>query len=124
MTERNWINRVIFLETITGVPGMIGGMMRHLRSIRTMERDQGWIHNLLNESQNQRTHLFHFLKLRHPGILGRISIVLIQGIFFNSYFLAYLISPSFCHRFVGYLEEEAVETYSAMIESLDKGLLP
>ena len=50
MKERNWINRVIFLETITGVPGMIGGMMRHLRSIRTLERDQGWIHNLLNES--------------------------------------------------------------------------
>ena len=26
MDERMWMNRVIFLETIAGVPGMIGGM--------------------------------------------------------------------------------------------------
>ena len=47
MTERDWMNRAIFLETVAGVPGMIGGMQRHLRSIRTLERDHGWIHHLL-----------------------------------------------------------------------------
>lgn len=26
MTERDWTNRAIFLETVAGVPGMIGGM--------------------------------------------------------------------------------------------------
>ena len=26
MNERDWINRFIFLETVAGVPGMIGGM--------------------------------------------------------------------------------------------------
>lgn len=69
-------------------------------------------------------HLFFFLNLRHPGILGRLSIALAQGVFFNAYFLAYMISPSFCHRFVGYLEEEAVHTYSVLIDNLDKGRLP
>ncbi len=34
MTEIRWMNRLIFLETIAGVPGMVGGMCRHLRSIR------------------------------------------------------------------------------------------
>jgi hypothetical protein len=28
----------------------------------------------------------------------------------------YAISPKFCHRFVGYLEEEAVYTYTKIIE--------
>ncbi len=35
-----------------------------------------------------------------------------QGVFFNAYFLAYLLSPKTCHAFVGYLEEEAVKTYT------------
>lgn len=30
-----------------------------------------------------------------------------QGVFFNAFFVSYLISPRICHRFVGYLEEEA-----------------
>ena len=47
LDERGWMNRVIFLETIAGVPGMVGGMQRHLRSLRTLERDHGWIHHLL-----------------------------------------------------------------------------
>ena len=32
------------------------------------------------------------------------------------YFLAYMVSPLFCHRFVGYLEEEAVHTYTMLLE--------
>lgn len=34
-----------------------------------------------------------------------------------------MISPSFCHRFVGYLEEEAVHTYTVLLDSVDKGRL-
>ena len=34
-----------------------------------------------------------------------------------------MISPSICHRFVGYLEEEAVHTYTVLLDSLDKGRL-
>ena len=30
----------------------------------------------------------------------------------NCFFIAYMFSPRFCHRFVGYLEEEAVKTYT------------
>jgi len=124
MTERDWMNRAIFLETVAGVPGMIGGMSRHLRSLRTLERDHGWIHHLLQEAENERMHLFFFLTMRNPGIFFRIAIALGQGIFFNAYFLAYLLAPRTCHRFVGYLEEEAVHTYSTMIEQLDDGKLP
>jgi len=26
MNERHWLDRMIFLETVAGVPGMVGGM--------------------------------------------------------------------------------------------------
>ena len=39
--------RIIFLETVAGVPGMVAAMTRHLRSLRDMQRDYGWIHTLL-----------------------------------------------------------------------------
>lgn len=65
-----------------------------------------------------------FLTMRNPGIFMRTSISIAQLGFYNLYFLMYLISPKFSHRFVGYLEEQAVHTYSMAIESLDAGRLP
>ena len=124
MNERKWLNRIIFLETVAGVPGMIGGMSRHLRSLRTLERDHGWIHHLLQEAENERMHLFFFLSQRNPGITFRLSIALAQGAFVTGYGLTYLMCPSICHRFVGYLEEEAVYTYTKLIDRIDNGYLP
>ena len=51
-------------------------------------------------------------------------IALSQIVFFNFYMLAYLLSPRFCHKFVGYLEEEAVHTYTVLLKQIDEGLLP
>lgn len=45
MTEKKWLARFIFLESVAGVPGMVGGMLRHLRSLRKMKRDNGWYVN-------------------------------------------------------------------------------
>jgi len=45
------------LETVAAVPGMIAGMMRHMKSLRRMERDHGWIGMLLEEAENERMHL-------------------------------------------------------------------
>ena len=36
----------------------------------------------------------------------------------------YLATPKFSHRFVGYLQEEAVHSYSAVLEAIDSGKLP
>lgn len=35
-----------------------------------------------------------------------------------------MVSPKICHRFVGYLEEEAVVTYTKCIKDLENGLIP
>ncbi|XP_062519366.1 uncharacterized protein LOC134194459 isoform X2 [Corticium candelabrum] len=121
--EGKWLNRIIFLETVAGVPGMVAAMTRHLHSLRKMRRDHGWIHTLL-EAENERMHLMTALKLRNPSILFRAMVLMTQGIFVNVFFLCYLVSPSFCHRFVGYLEEEAVKTYTKCLEDMDAGHLP
>lgn len=42
MTERKWLVRMVFLESVAGVPGMVAASLRHLRSLRRMERDHGW----------------------------------------------------------------------------------
>jgi hypothetical protein len=34
MTEAQWLRRIIFLESIAGVPGMVAGMSRHMKSLR------------------------------------------------------------------------------------------
>ncbi|QIW95435.1 hypothetical protein AMS68_000953 [Peltaster fructicola] len=114
----------IFLESVAGVPGMVAGMLRHLHSMRRMKRDNGWIETLLEESYNERMHLLTFLKMGEPGPFMRLMVLGAQGVFFNAMFVAYLISPRTCHRFVGYLEEEAVITYTRELADLDAGRLP
>jgi len=36
MTETQWLRRIIFLESIAGVPGMVAGMSRHMKSLRKL----------------------------------------------------------------------------------------
>lgn len=124
LDENRWLNRIIMLETIAGVPGMIGAMTRHFHALRRLARDNGWIHTLLEEAENERMHLMTALELKQPGVIFRGAILLTQGVFVNLFFLAYLISPKFCHRFVGYLEEEAVKTYTHCLECIESGKLP
>jgi hypothetical protein len=124
MSERKWLIRFLFLESVAGVPGMVAGMLRHLRSLRRMQRDNGWIETLLEEAYNERMHLLTFLKMAEPGWFMRLMCLGAQGVFFNSMFLAYLISPRTAHRFVGYLEEEAVLTYSLVLQDIEAGKLP
>ncbi len=63
------------------------------------------------------------MTVRKPGIFMRGMVLAAQGVFFNTFFLAYLLSPRTCHRFVGYLEEEAVKTYTRCLEDIDSGKL-
>lgn len=124
LTEKAWLRRILFLETVAGVPGMVAAMLRHLGSLRSMRRDSGWIHTLLEDAENERMHLMTFMTLRQPSIAFRAMVLGAQGVFSNIFFLSYLMSPRTCHRFVGYLEEEAVLTYTRCIHELEAGYLP
>lgn len=124
VNEGGWLNRIIFLETVAGVPGLVAAMVRHLKSLRKMARDYGWIHTLLEEAENERMHLMTALQLRQPGKFFRLCVLITQGIFLPFFTTAYILSPRYAHRFVGYLEEEAVKTYTHLLEELDSPKLP
>jgi len=50
-------HHAVVLETVAAVPGFVGGMLRHFRSLRRMDRDHGWISTLLEDAENERMHL-------------------------------------------------------------------
>ncbi|MCH7694576.1 MAG: alternative oxidase [Proteobacteria bacterium] len=114
-------HRAVVLETVAAVPGMVGGALQHLRALRRMEDDHGWIRTLLDEAENERMHLMTFIHIAKPSGLERALIVLAQGAFYNAFFLLYLISPRTAHRVVGYFEEEAVVSYTQYLEEIDAG---
>ncbi|MCR9125726.1 MAG: alternative oxidase [Rhodobacteraceae bacterium] len=114
-------HRAVVLETVAAVPGMVGGLLQHLKSIRHIRDDQGWIRELLDEAENERMHLMTFIKIARPSVLERWIIMLGQAVFFNLYFFTYLLAPRTAHRIVGYLEEEAVISYTSYLAEIDAG---
>ena len=81
---------------------MVAGTLRHLRALRRMESDNGWIQTLLNEAENERMHLMTFVEIAKPSRFERFLILMAQGIFYNFYFIVYLCSllsancPPYC----------------------------
>jgi ubiquinol oxidase len=116
-------HRAVVLETVAAVPGMVGGMVRHMRSLRRLEDDNGWIHTLLSEAENERMHLMTFIEIARPTWFERMVILAAQGVFFTGFFLLYIISGRTAHRLVGYFEEEAVYSYSEYLRELESGRL-
>jgi len=120
---RRYGHRAVVLETVAAVPGMVGGALQHLRALRRMESDGGWIRTLLEEAENERMHLMTFIHIARPTRLERLLILLAQGIFYNLFFLLYLVSPKTAHRVVGYFEEEAVYSYTEYLAAIDDGTI-
>jgi ubiquinol oxidase len=114
-------HRAVVLETVAAIPGMVGGMLTHLRALRILGRDRGWIRTLLDEAENERMHLMTFLAVARPSLLERLIILAAQGVFFNAFFLVYLFWPRVAHRFVGFIEEEAVYSYTQFLAEIDEG---
>lgn len=58
---KSYGHRAVVLETVAGVPGMVGGMLQHLKSFRRCQDDHGWIRTLLDVAENERMHLMTFI---------------------------------------------------------------
>ena len=114
-------HRAVVLETVAAVPGMVGGLLQHLSAIRHIRDDQGWIKELIDEADNERMHLMTFIKIAEPSRFERLLIMAAQLIFYNLYFSLYLLAPKTAHRVVGYLEEEAVVSYTHYLAEIDAG---
>jgi ubiquinol oxidase len=116
-----YVHHAVVLETVAAVPGMIAGMSRHFRSLRRMTRDHGWIGQLVEEAENERMHLLTWMQLCHPTFFERLLVITAQVLFTPFYAIVYALSPRFAHRFVGYLEEEAVDQYTNFLQAIDDG---
>ncbi|MEM8554930.1 MAG: alternative oxidase [Pseudomonadota bacterium] len=114
-------HRAVVLETVAAVPGMVGGLLQHLKAIRHIRDDQGWIKELLDEADNERMHLMTFIHIAKPSRFERTLVMITQFVFYNVYFFTYLLAPKTAHRIVGYLEEEAVVSYTQYLEQIDAG---
>ena len=119
--KKRYGHRAVVLETVAAVPGMVGGMLLHLKSLRKMEDDKGWIKILLDEAANERMHLMTFIEIAKPTFLERSIIMLAQFIFIIMYTFIYVVSQKTAHRIVGYFEEEAVISYTDYLNELESG---
>ncbi len=119
--SKRYGHRAVVLETVAAVPGMVGGLLQHLKALRHIRDDQGWIRELLEEADNERMHLMTFIHVAQPSRFERAVIMIGQAIFYNAYFWLYLFAPRIAHRIVGYLEEEAVVSYTQYLAQIDAG---
>lgn len=119
--KKRYGHRAVILETVAAVPGMVAGMLNHLKSLRKMQEGRGWIKILLDEAENERMHLMTFINIAKPSAFERFLVIFVQGVFFNLYFFMYLTSPRTCHRIVGYFEEQAIISYTEYLEEIDSG---
>lgn len=114
-------NRAIVLETVAAVPGLVGAAFIHLRCLRWMKHDQGWIRALMQEAENERMHLMTFIEIAKPNPLERALVLVAQAAFFTFFLLLYLVSARTAHRLVGYFEEQAVVSYTQYLAEIDAG---
>lgn len=121
--QKRYGHRAVVLETVAAVPGMVGGLLQHLKSLRRIQDDQGWIRELLDEAENERMHLMTFVHISQPTVFERFLVMAVQAVFYNIYFFLYLISAKTAHRVVGYFEEEAVISYTQYLEEIEAGNL-
>src|SRR3569833_2209117 len=114
-------HRAVVLETVAAVPGMVGATLNHLKCLRRMEDDKGWIKTLMDEAENERMHLMTFIEVCKPTLFERFVVVAVQWAFYLFFFGLYVASPRTAHRVVGYFEEEAVISYTHYLAEIDEG---
>ena len=97
-------HRAVVLETIAGVIGawllacgFISKVFAKWRLVMNKIRE------LLAEAENERMHLMFFIEISKINLFERLLVLLVQGIFFNFYFLMYV-----------FFEEEAVFSYQSI----------
>ena len=117
-------HRAVVLETIAGVPGMVAGMLIHLRSLRSMQTGYGaQIREMLAEAENERMHLMFFIEIAKPNAFERLLVIAAQGVFMTFYLFMYIFFPKTSHRMIGYFEDEAVKSYTEYLELVENGLV-
>eukprot|EP00644_Phytophthora_capsici_P012399 jgi/Phyca11/552080/estExt2_Genewise1Plus.C_PHYCAscaffold_460130 len=116
MTASDWINRCLYIETFARASEMVMGIAHHLRSQRSLKLDDMWL-----KAENERVQIFTSMKQR--GLSSQVAMVAAQSVFLPVFFLTYMISPKTCQHFIAFVDEEAVNTYTYLLEDMEHGHL-
>jgi ubiquinol oxidase len=103
---------------------MVGATINHLKCLRRMCDDKGWIRTLMEEAENERMHLMTFIEVCQPTPFERFMVISAQWLFYMFFFGLYIFAPKTAHRLVGYFEEEAVISYTHYLAEIDEGRSP
>src|SRR3569832_562988 len=105
-------HRAIVRETVAAVPGMVGATINHLKCLRRMCDDRGWIRTLMEEAENERMHLMTFIEVARPTVFERLMVLAVQWVFIEGFFLLYLANAHTTQQKDSYFDEEAVISYT------------
>jgi ubiquinol oxidase len=119
--QKRYGNRAIVLETVAAIPGTVAGFHHALYSYRKIEPDNALIRTLMEEAENERMHLRIFSELIQPTKFERALVYGTQFGFTIFFSLAYFLHNRTAHRFVGYIEEKAVDSYTKYLHEIDEG---
>ena len=115
-------HRAVVLETVAGVPGMVAGVWMHFKSLRAMKAGYGeQIREMLSEAENERMHLMFFIEIAKPNLIERTIVLSAQIVFGLFYLFMYIFFTRTAHRMIGYLEDEAVKSYTEYLEIVESG---
>lgn len=120
--DKRYVHRALLLETVAAVPGAVAGMSLHLRALRRLNAEHcAYIIHLNHEAENERFHLLTWLEIARPNNVDRFLVWTVQKTFLAAYSLMYALAPKTSHRLVGYLEEEAIVSYTNFAAEIDAG---
>ncbi|ORX66715.1 AOX-domain-containing protein [Linderina pennispora] len=95
--RNKYLHRSVMLEVVAAVPGMVGALIRHIKSLQGMRHD----------AENERMHLMTWMEVGKPVLWERALIATVQTGFFAAFSLLYM--------------EEAVTSYTHFINEIDAG---
>ena len=118
-------SRAVMLETIAAVPGMVASTFNRLSDIRdtVTRRPHNYSRSdtLYEESKNELMHLKTFIEITQPSFAEKALVFGAQLAFFGAFSALYLAHRRTAHRLVGFIEEEAVNSYSNYLQQVDEG---
>lgn len=121
-------SRAVMLETIAAVPGMVGSTFNRLSDIRDTVTGRPHDHSrsdtLYEESKNELMHLKTFIEITQPSMAEKALIFGAQTMFFLTFSALYITSRKTAHRLVGFIEEEAVNSYTSYLREIDERYMP
>lgn len=120
LTENNWLNKTIMLETLAMTPLFAASIVRYWRSLGGLRQDKGWVHALLDDSENERMHLTNWMMVKRPNLMMRAFVLAQQAFYVPMFMFGYTFTPKMAYRAIGYIEEVGLTHYRLLLREIER----